>query len=122
MLFPKLPFTFDFPELLSLPNIERSAVLEQIFLATVKGLLSILSFLAGLVSRLHNRSVSRCQSLNQAKAAVSLSILVLVFGLEISLVNVYTLASRYAIQSSSAHDMNGESYAPDSPHRPPLSL
>ena len=104
MLFPKLPFTFHFPELSSLPTIELSPVPEQIFLGTVKGLLSFainlslldLSLIFIIVLLVNaNPSIRR-------KAAVSLSILFLVFGLEISFVNVYALVSRYAVQSSSA--------------------
>jgi hypothetical protein len=42
MLFPKLPFTFHFPDLLYLPTIETSPVPELIFLGTVKDLLSFM--------------------------------------------------------------------------------
>ena len=122
MLF--LTFT---SELLSLPTIEMSPVPELIFLGTVKGLLSFVINLSLLdLSLLFTivLLVNANPSIRQ-KAAVSLSVLLLVFGLEISLVNVYALVSRYAVQSSNAHHthgMNAESYVPGYPHPPPLSL
>ncbi|KAH9003594.1 hypothetical protein EDB86DRAFT_3073367 [Lactarius hatsudake] len=90
MLFPKLPF-----ELPSLPAIEMSPVPELIFLGTVKGLLSFvinLSLLDLSLIFIIVLLVNANTSIRQ-KAAVSLSILFLVFGLEISLVNVYALLS-----------------------------
>ena len=94
MLFPKLP---------SLPAIEMSPVPELIFLGTVKGLLSFVINLSLLDLSLifiilllvnANPSIRR-------KAAVSLSILFLLFGLEISLVNIYALVSPFAVRASS---------------------
>ncbi|KAH9074383.1 hypothetical protein EDB83DRAFT_1958744 [Lactarius deliciosus] len=88
MPFPKLPF-----ELPSLPAIEMSPVPELIFLGTVKGLLSFvinLSLLDLSLIFIIVLLVNANPSIRQ-KAAVSLSILFLVFGLEISLVNVYAL-------------------------------
>ncbi|KAH9057170.1 hypothetical protein EDB87DRAFT_1686576 [Lactarius vividus] len=90
MLFPKLPF-----ELPSLPAIEMSPVPEMIFLGTVKGVLSFvinLSLLDLSLIFIIVLLVNANPSIRQ-KAAVSLSVLFLVFGLEISLVNVYALLS-----------------------------
>lgn len=93
MLFLKFPFEIHLPELPSLPTIEISPLPELIFLGTVKGLLSFVINLSLLDSSLifiivllvnANPSIRRT-------AAVSLSALFLVFGLEISLVNVYAL-------------------------------
>ncbi|KAI9450839.1 hypothetical protein BJY52DRAFT_1226961 [Lactarius psammicola] len=81
MLFPKLPFEFP-----SLPAIEMSPVPELIFLGTVKGLLSFVINLSLL-------DLSLIFIIVLQKAAVSLSILFLVFGLEISFVNIYALLS-----------------------------
>ena len=103
MLFPKLP---------SLPTIEMSPVPELIFLSTVKGLLSFVINLSLLDLSLifiivllvnSNPSIRR-------KAAVSLSVLFLLFGLEISLVNIYALVSCFAVQlMSSARILINES-------------
>lgn len=98
MLFPKLP---------SLPAIEMSPVPELIFLGTVKGLLSFVINLSLLdlsliftIALLVNTNPSI-----RRKAAVSLSALFLLFGLEISLVNVYALVS-LAVWSSSMQILN----------------
>jgi len=84
MILPKLP---------SLPTFEINPVPEQIFLGTIKGLLSFLINLSILDSSLiiiivllvHTNPSTR------QKAAVLLGLLLLVIGLEISLVNAYTL-------------------------------
>jgi hypothetical protein len=84
MILPKLP---------SLPTIEISPMPEQIFLGTVKGLLSFVINLSMLDSSLiliivllvHTNPSTR------QKAAVVLGFFLLVFGLEVSLVNVYAL-------------------------------
>ncbi|KAH9172781.1 hypothetical protein EDB89DRAFT_861180 [Lactarius sanguifluus] len=88
MLLPKIPF-----ELPSLPAIEMSPVPELIFLGTVKGLISFvinLSLLDLSLIFIIVLLVNANPSVRQ-KVAVSLSVLILVFGLEISLVNVYAL-------------------------------
>jgi hypothetical protein len=95
MLFPKLP---------SLPTIEMSPVPELIFLGTVKGLLSFvinLSLLDLSLIFIILLLVNANPSIRQ-KAAVSLSVLFLLFGLEISLVNIYALVSSFAIRSSNS--------------------
>jgi hypothetical protein len=92
MLFPKLP---------SLPTIEMSPVPELIFLGTIKGLLSFVINLSLLDLSLIFTIVllvNANPSIRQ-KAAVSLSILLLLFGLEISLVNIYALVSSFAVRS-----------------------
>lgn len=95
MLFLKLP---------SPPAIGLSPVPELIFLSTVKGLLSFvinlslldLSLIFIIVLLVNaNASIRR-------KAAVALSVLCLLFGLEISLVNIYALVSCFAVQLSIA--------------------
>ncbi|KAN0136705.1 hypothetical protein V8E53_005475 [Lactarius tabidus] len=82
-----------FPKLQSLPTIEMSPVPELIFLGTIKGLLSFVINLSLLDLSLIFTIVllvNANPSIRQ-KAAVSLSILLLLFGLEISLVNIYAL-------------------------------
>lgn len=124
MLSPELPFTLYFPELLSIPTIKLSPIPELIFLGTVKGLLSFVINLSLLDLSLvfiivllvnANPSIRRT-------AAVSLSILLLLFGLEISFVNVYALVSRFASCAYHTHYMDPQSYAPGFPHQPPSSL
>jgi hypothetical protein len=95
MLFLKLP---------SLPAVGMSPVPELIFLSTVKGLLSFVINLSLLdlslifiIVLLVNSNASI-----QGKAAVALSILFLLFGLEISLVNIYALVSCFTVQLSIA--------------------
>jgi hypothetical protein len=81
------------PTLPSLPTFEISPVPEQIFLGTVKGLLSFVINLSLLDSSLvliiillvHTNPSTR------QRAAVFLGFFLLVFGLEVSLVNVYAL-------------------------------
>lgn len=91
MIIPKLP---------SLPKIEISPVPEQIFLSTVKGVLSFVihlslldSSLIAIIILLVNANPSARQ-----KATVSLGFILLVFGLEVSFVNIYTLVRRFAAQ------------------------
>jgi len=100
MIIPNLPF--DIPKLPSPPTFEISPVPELIFLTTVKGLLSFVIDLSLLDSSLiliiillvnANPSIRR-------KAVVALSILLLVFGLEISFVNVYVLVCSWLSPST----------------------
>lgn len=85
------------PKLLSLSIPEISPVPEQIFLRTVKGLLSFVinlslldtSLIIIIVLLVHANSSTR------QKAVVILSFFLLVFGLEVSLVNVYALVSHF---------------------------
>ena len=88
MILPKLP---------SLPNLEISPVPEQIFLGTVKGLLSFVIDLSLLDTSLIIIIVLlvHANPLTRQKAVVLLSFLLLVFGLEVSLVNVYALVSYF---------------------------
>jgi hypothetical protein len=81
------------PKLPSLPTFEISPVPEQIFLGTVKGFLSFVINLSLLDSSLIITIVLLVYAnpSTRQKAAVLLGILLLVFGLEVSLVNVYTL-------------------------------
>jgi hypothetical protein len=88
MILPKLP---------SLPTLEISPVPEQMFLGTVKGLLSFvinLSLLDASLIIIIVLLVHANPSIRQ-KAVVVLSFLLLVFGLEVSLVNVYALVCRF---------------------------
>ena len=70
---------------------------EQIFLGTVKGLLSFatnlslldISLIITIILLVHVNPSTR------QKTALFLSFLLLVFGLEVSLVNVYTLVCRF---------------------------
>ncbi len=84
MILTKLP---------SLPTFEISPVPEQIFLGTVKGFLSFVINLSLLDTSLVITIVLLVYANPSArqKAAVLLGFLLLVFGLEVSLVNVYTL-------------------------------
>ena len=84
MILPKLP---------SLPTLEISPVPEQIFLGTVKGLLSFMINLSLLDTSLIILIVLLVQAhpLTRPKAVVLLSFLLLVFGLEVSFVNGYAL-------------------------------
>lgn len=89
MMLPKLP---------SLPTIEISPVPEQIFLGTVKGLLSFVinlslldaSLIIVIVLLVHANPSTR------QKAVVLLSFLLLVFGFEVSLVNGFALVGRFS--------------------------
>lgn len=88
MILPKLP---------SLPTLEISPVPEQMFLGTVKGLLSFainLSLLDASLIIIIVLLVHANPSTRQ-KAVGVLSFLLLVFGLEVSLVNVYALVRRF---------------------------
>ena len=88
MILPKLP---------SLPTLEISPVPEQILLGTVKGLLSFvinLSLLDTSLIIIIVLLVHANPSIRQ-KGAVFLGFLLLVFGLEVSLVNVYALVRRF---------------------------
>jgi len=99
MIIPNLPF--DIPKLHSPPTFEISPVPEQIFLRTVKGLLSFainLSLLDSSLVLIIILLVNANPSI-RGKAAVVLSILLLVFGLEISFVNVYVLVRRFGFLS-----------------------
>jgi len=96
MIIPKLPI--NIPQLPSLPTIEISPVPELIFLSTVKGALSFvinLSLLDASLILIIIWLVNANPSIRQ-KAAIALSFLFLIFGLEISSVNVYTLVRRFA--------------------------
>lgn len=81
------------PEPPSLPTFEISPVPEQIFLATVKGLLSFvvnlsfldLSLFLAIVLLVHANASTR------QKAAVFQGFFLLIFGLEVSFVNLYAL-------------------------------
>lgn len=77
----------------SLPALEISPVPEQIFLGTVKGLLSFVINLSLLDSSLILIIVLlvHANPSTRQKAAVLLGVLLLVFGLEVSFVNVYAL-------------------------------
>ncbi|KAI0252566.1 hypothetical protein BJV78DRAFT_1352366 [Lactifluus subvellereus] len=84
---------FNIPKLPSLPTFEISPVPELIFLTTVKGLLSFVINLSLLDSALI-LTIILLVNVNppiRQKAAQSLSILFLLFGVEISVVNVYAL-------------------------------
>lgn len=89
MMLPKLP---------SLPTIEISPVPEQIFLGTVKNLLSFVinlslldaSLIIIIVLLVHTNPSTR------QKAVILLSFLLLVFGLEVSLVNGFALVGRFS--------------------------
>jgi hypothetical protein len=88
MILPKLP---------SLPTLVISPVPEQIFLGTIKGLLSFvinLSLLDASLIIIIAILVHANPSTRQ-KALVFLSFLLLVFGLEVSLVNVYALVGHF---------------------------
>ena len=101
-----------------------SPVPELIFLSTVKGLLSFvinlslldLSLIFIIVLLVNaNASIGR-------KAAVALSILCLLFGLEISLVNIYALVSYFAVQLSIAQLFTEHSQKLCSRLSPPTTL
>ena len=88
MILPKLP---------SLPTLEISPMPEQIFLGTIKRLLSFvinLSLLDASLIIIIALLVYANPSTRQ-KAVVLLSFLLLVFGLEVSLVNVYALVRHF---------------------------
>jgi hypothetical protein len=88
MILPKLP---------SLPTLEISPVPEQVFLGTVKGLLSFvinLSLLDTSLIVIIVLLVHANPSIRQ-KGVVFLGFLLLVFGLEVSLVNVYALVRHF---------------------------
>jgi len=88
-----LPAYSDMLFLLSLPAVGMSPVPELIFLRTIKGLLSFvinLSLLDLALIFIIVLLVNANASIRQ-KAAVALSVLFLLFGLEISLVNIYAL-------------------------------
>ena len=94
MIIPKFPI--NIPTLPSLPTIEISPVPELIFLSTVKGILSFvinLSLLDTSLILVIILLVNANPSIRQ-KAAIALSFLLLIFGLEISFINVYTLVRR----------------------------
>lgn len=95
MIIPKLPI--NIPQLPSLPQIEISPVPELIFLTTVKGALSFvinLSLLDASLILIIIWLANANPSIRQ-KAAIAFSLLLLIFGLEISSVNVYTLVRRF---------------------------
>ena len=97
MIIPKFPI--NIPKLPSLPEIELSPIPELIFLRTVKGALSFvfnLSLLDLSLILIITLLVNANPPIRQ-KAAVSLSLLLLIFGLEISAINVYALVRRLAI-------------------------
>jgi hypothetical protein len=128
MLIPKLPF--NIPQLPSLPTLEISPFPELIFLRTVKGLLSFvinlslldLSLILIIISLVNVNPPIR------QKAALCLSSLLLLFGVEVSAVNVYALV-RLLTHSGrgdvNTYMTNSMSCAPGSPHLPlsnPLQL
>ena len=81
------------PQLPSLPTFNISPVPEQIFLNTVKGLLTFainLSLLDAFLIFIIVLLVQANPSTRQ-KAAILLGLLLFAFGLEVSLVNVYAL-------------------------------
>ena len=88
MILPKLP---------SLPTLEISPVPEQILLGTVKGLLSFVinlslldaSLIIIIILLVHANPSTR------QKGVVLLGFLLLVFGLEVSIVNVYALVCHF---------------------------
>jgi hypothetical protein len=84
MILAKLP---------SLPTVEISPVPEQIFLGTVKGLLSFVINLSLLDSSLLLIIVwlVHANPSTRQKSAVLLGALLFVFGLEVSFVNIYVL-------------------------------
>jgi hypothetical protein len=97
MMIPKLPV--NIPQLPSLPTIKISPVPELIFLSTIKGVLSFvinLSLLDMFLILIIIILVNANPSIRQ-KAAIALSFLILIFGLEISFVNTYTLVSHFTI-------------------------
>jgi len=117
MIIPNLPF--DIPKLPSPPTFEISPVPEQIFLRTVKGLLSFainLSLLDSSLVLIIILLVNANPSI-RGKAAVVLSILLLVFGLEISFVNVYVLVRRFCFLSGTLLTRFSIRYALDFPLR-----
>ena len=85
------------PKLPSLPTLKISPVPEQIFLGTVKGLLTFVinlslldtSLIIIIVLLVHANPSTR------QKAVVFHSFLLLAFGLEVSLVNVYALVRHF---------------------------
>jgi len=96
MIIPELPI--DIPNLPSLPEIELSPIPELIFLSTVKGAISFvfnLSLLDLSLILIIILLVNTNPPVRQ-KAAVVLSLLLLIFGLEISCINVYALVRRLA--------------------------
>ncbi|KAH9953169.1 hypothetical protein BC827DRAFT_1273753 [Russula dissimulans] len=102
MIIPNLPFAFNIPKLPSPPTFEISPVPELIFLRTVKGLLSFvinLSLLDSSLILIIVLLVNAHPSI-RGKAAVALSILLLVFGLEISFINVYVLVCSWLSPST----------------------
>ncbi|KAH9963955.1 hypothetical protein BGW80DRAFT_1462979 [Lactifluus volemus] len=93
MLIPNLKPRFDIPKLPSHLTFEISPVPELIFLRTVKGLLSFLINLSLLDSSLI-LTIIFLINFNppvRKKATTALTFLLLLFGLEISAVNVYAL-------------------------------
>jgi hypothetical protein len=88
MILPKLP---------SLPTLEINPVPERIFLGTVKGLLSFVINLSLLDASLIIAIILLVQAnpSTRQKAVVFLCFLLLVFGLEVSLINVYALVRRF---------------------------
>ncbi|KAI0285667.1 hypothetical protein BC826DRAFT_972880 [Russula brevipes] len=94
MIIPKLPFNIPkLPSLPSLPTIEISPVPELIFLTTVKGLLSFVINLSLLDSSLILIIILLVNTNPPVRqnAAIALSLLLLVFGVEVSAINVYAL-------------------------------
>ena len=91
MILPELP------SVPSLPTLEISPVPEHIFLGTVKGLLSFVinlslldtSLIITIILLIHANPSTR------QKVVLFLSFLLLVFGLGVSLVNVYTLVRHF---------------------------
>ena len=81
------------PKLRSLPTLEINPVPERIFLGTVKGLLSFVINLSFLDASLIIAIILLVQAnpSTRQKAVVFLCFLLLAFGLEVSLINVYAL-------------------------------
>jgi len=91
MIIPKLPI--NIPKLPSLPEIELSPIPELIFLSTVKGAISFV-FNLSLLDLSLILIIILLVNVNppvRQKTAVALSLLLLIFGLQISCINVYAL-------------------------------
>jgi len=95
MIIPELPIKI--PKLPSLPTFEISPFPEQIFLNTTKAVLSFVISLSLLDSSLIFiiiLLVHANPSIRQ-KAAISFGFLLLIFGMEVSSINVYALVRRF---------------------------
>ena len=110
MLIPNLKLHFDIPKLPSPPTFEISPVPELIFLRTVKGLLSFLINVSLLDSSL-TLTIILLINFNppvRHKVTIALSFLFLLFGLEISAVNVYALVRNLITETGYYKHSNDE--------------